>query len=232
VVHQGNHYPGEHEAIISRDLWRKVHSILEQNCAARGAYTKAKTPALLKGIIRCGHCDHAMTMSFSRKAKSRNTYRYYVCVGATKKGYDTCPVRTVAAGEIEEVVKRQLRAVFTSPELIERTYQAAKKMEAEEMERLKTGKADLELQLLQSEKLTEREVIEAFDTLDQVWDELFPAEQARLVHLLVERVTVYQDDLNIKFRANGLQTLIAEMKNDDEINQGEFKDGHEAHPGS
>ena len=231
VVHQGNHYPGEHEAIISRDLWRKAHSILEQNCAARGAYTKAKTPALLKGIIRCGHCDHAMTMSFTRKP-SKKVYRYYVCVGATKKGYDTCPVRTVAAGEIEEVVKRQLRAVFTSPELIERTYQAAKKIEADEMERLRTGKADLELQTLQSEKLTEREVIEAFDNLDQVWDELFPAEQARLVHLLIERVTVYQDDLNIKFRANGLQTLIAEMKNDEEIHEGGFEHGHEAHAGS
>lgn len=52
------------------------------------------------------------------------------------------------------------------------------------------------------------------------------------MHLLVERVTVYQDDLNIKFRADGLQSLIAEMKNDEGIHEGEFEHGHEAHPGS
>ena len=35
--------------------------------------------------------------------------------------------------------------------------------------------------------LTESEVREALERLDPLWDELFPAEQARIVRLLVER---------------------------------------------
>ena len=38
--------------------------------------------------------------------------------------------------------------------------------------------------------LTEAEVREALQRLDPLWDELFPAEQARIVQLLVERVDV------------------------------------------
>ncbi len=172
-----------------------------------------------------------MTMSFTPKP-GKKTYRYYVCVGATKKGYDSCPVRSVSAGVIEEAVKGQLRAVFQSSELIETTYQTAKRIEAWEIERLQREKDDLGLKSLQSEKLTEREVIEAFENLDKIWEELFPVEQTRVIQLLVEQVTVYQDDLDIKLRADGLHSLIAELKDDEqELQEGEFEDEYKAHSG-
>jgi hypothetical protein len=38
--------------------------------------------------------------------------------------------------------------------------------------------------------LSEADVREAFERLDPLWDELFPAEQARIVQLLVERVDI------------------------------------------
>jgi len=50
--------------------------------------------------------------------KKGRTYRYYLCVHASKNGYQICPVRTVAAGTIETAVIDQLRVVFRSPELI------------------------------------------------------------------------------------------------------------------
>jgi hypothetical protein len=52
VTHKGNAYRGEHPAIISQELWDKVHSILAKNHRARSAKTRAETPALLKGLIR------------------------------------------------------------------------------------------------------------------------------------------------------------------------------------
>jgi hypothetical protein len=39
--------------------------------------------------------------------------------------------------------------------------------------------------------------------LDPLWDELFPAEQARIVQLLVERVEVRLDRLNVRLRTAG-----------------------------
>jgi hypothetical protein len=40
--------------------------------------------------------------------------------------------------------------------------------------------------------------------LDPLWDELFPAEQARIVALLVERVDIGREGLNVRLRVDGL----------------------------
>jgi site-specific DNA recombinase len=49
-----------------------------------------------------------------------------------------------------------------------------------------------------------------------VWNELFPAEQARIVQLLVERVGLRGDALELRVRAAGLVSLIAELRQQDE----------------
>jgi site-specific DNA recombinase len=45
-----------------------------------------------------------------------------------------------------------------------------------------------------------------------VWNELFPVEQARIVQLLVERVDVQQDALEVRIRAEGLASLVGELR--------------------
>jgi len=45
-----------------------------------------------------------------------------------------------------------------------------------------------------------------------VWDELFPLEQSRIVHLLVERVTVNTDGMSIRIRGSGLHSLVSEIR--------------------
>ena len=52
---------------------------------------------------------------------------------------------------------------------------------------------------------------EALQRLDPLWDELFPAEQARIVQLLVERVDVSPDGVDIRLRTEGLSNLTAEL---------------------
>jgi len=59
--------------------------------------------------------------------------------------------------------------------------------------------------------LQEDEVREALATLDPLWSQLFPAEQARIVQLLVDRVEVYADNIHISLRRNGLKGLVAEL---------------------
>ena len=51
--------------------------------------------------------------------------------------------------------------------------------------------------------LNEADVREALERLDPLWDELFPAEQARIVQLLVERVDVATDGADIRLRTRG-----------------------------
>ena len=52
--------------------------------------------------------------------------------------------------------------------------------------------------------------------LKPVWNELFPAEQARIVQLLVERVDVQGDALELRIRAEGLASLVGELQQSDE----------------
>lgn len=51
----------------------------------------------------------------------------------------------------------------------------------------------------------------ALQKLDPLWDELFPAEHARIVALLVERVDIGEGGLNVRLRIDGLGYLAREM---------------------
>ena len=58
----------------------------------------------------------------------------------------------------------------------------------------------------------EREGVETLTAFAPLWDELFPAEQARIVRLLVERVDLSSNGIDVRLRAEGLQTLVAELQ--------------------
>ena len=64
------------------------------------------------------------------------------------------------------------------------------------------------------EEITKREVTILLAEFATVWNELFPAEQARIVQLLVERVEVQEDALNVRIRAEGLVSLVGELRHD------------------
>ena len=63
----------------------------------------------------------------------------------------------------------------------------------------------------EQDDITEDEAREALLQLDPLWDELFPAEQARIVQLLVERVEVGTEGVSLRLRANGLAGLVREV---------------------
>ena len=47
--------------------------------------------------------------------------------------------------------------------------------------------------------------------LDAIWDELFPVEQHRLVSLLVEKVVVSPNELELRLRTNGIERVLLEL---------------------
>ncbi len=188
AVHKGTAYPGEHEAIISLDLWNHVHGIIKESPRVRARRTRTTEPALLKGLI-FGPAGGAMSPTYTRKAG--RLYRYYVSQSVLKLGPETCPIRRVAAAEIETVVIDQLRGMLRAPEIVVRTWRVARQLMGD---------------------IKEAEVREALEQLDPIWDELFPAEQARIVQLLVERVDIGLDGVAIRLRTSGIASLIADLR--------------------
>jgi site-specific DNA recombinase len=55
-------------------------------------------------------------------------------------------------------------------------------------------------------------VRDALHRLEPIWNELFPAEQTRIVHLLVERVDVGPEGIDIRLRTEGLTNLTTELR--------------------
>src|SRR5262249_35305462 len=192
AVHKGASYPGEHEAIIDRKLWDRVQDILKVSPRKRAASSRARTPALLKGLI-FGPSGTAMTPSHTRR--NGKLYRYYIDMDVLKRAAPPGPISRIAAGDVERAVIDQLRAILRAPEIVVRTWRKS---------RPKIG------------TITEAEVREALEQLDPLWDELFPAEQARIVQLLVERVDVDEDGIEIRLRVDGLSSLAEEFNSDRE----------------
>lgn len=183
AVHKGDSYPGEHDAIIDRETWDRVHAILQESPRKRAARTRAETPALLKGLL-FGPDGAAFSPTHTRKGG--RLYRYYVSQTVLKHGAGACPIGRVPAGEIEAAVVDQLRAVFRQPEIVAGTWKAAR---------------------TRDNGVTEADASTALQKLDPLWDELFPAEQARIVALLVERVDIGTRGLDVRLRVEGLRSL-------------------------
>jgi hypothetical protein len=85
----------------------------------------------------------------------------------------------------------QVRRLLTTPEIVVRTWRAARDQDG---------------------AVGEGEVRAALHDLDPVWDELFPAEQARIVQLLVERVDVAEDGIGIRLRTEGLRSVVEDLR--------------------
>ena len=123
TVHKGTAYPGEHEAIVEPPLWDRVHDIIRDSPRKRAMHTRARAPALLKGLI-FGPTGVAMTPSHTRR--NGKLYRYYVSTDVLKRDGDSCPIRRLPAGEVEAVVIDQLRGLLRTPEIVVRTWRAAR----------------------------------------------------------------------------------------------------------
>ena len=188
VEHKRTPYPGQHEAVIDRDTWDKVHAILAENAHRRASRTRAATPALLKGLI-FGPDGKAMAPSHTRRRG--RLYRFYRTTTALKLGHDACPIRSVPAGDVEAAVIGQIRALLRAPEVVVRTWRAA---------------------YFEDQEIDEREVVEALQRLDPLWDQLFPAEQARILQLLVARVVVRLDGLEIRLRVEGISSVVEDLR--------------------
>ena len=123
---------------------------------------------MLKGLIFTA-TGAAMTPSSTKKGARR--YRYYVSMDVIKnrEPSDAGIPRRLPADLVEAAVVTELRRVMRAPSI---TAQVIAHLARE-------GHA-----------FAEADVISALQTFEDVWSQLFPAEQTRIVQLLVRRVTV------------------------------------------
>lgn len=95
------------------------------------------------------------------------------------------------AAELESAVLDQLRLVLRSPNLLGEILPRAIELDP---------------------TLDEAKITVAMTRLDAIWDQLFPAEQSRIVKLLVEKVIVSPNDLEVRLHPNGIERVVLELQ--------------------
>jgi site-specific DNA recombinase len=153
VKYRDELHAGEHVAIVDESVWRRVQAILRRNAQSGGATIRNKYEALLRGLVRCASCDALMCHTFSSKGNRR--YRYYVCLHAQKRGWKTCPTKSISAAEIERFVVDQIRNIGKVPQMFRRVLQQVHDQRHLAMEELHVQERTLlrELKKLQKESL-------------------------------------------------------------------------------
>ena len=186
VFYKNEEYEGKQERIISDEMWQRVQEILRSDSPIKDHKGKLETLAPLKGLLYCGHCGCRMGPTYSKK--NDVMYTYYLCTKDSKRGESICPVSRVTGGEIESAVLVHLRKILCTPTIVNQLAQALKK----------PGK----------------EVSGYLDRLTPLWDEMFPAERNRVMHLLLQKVTLYEDRLELEIRTSGMKQLLEELDYD------------------
>lgn len=111
VCYAGQIYDGQQEAIIDEETFKKAQEKMKENTIERKATKNTDCTGLLSHILQCKTCGKFMFHTYTLKHKTHK-YRYYVCSSAQKRGYNSCPTKSVNAQAIEDATIDCLKRIF------------------------------------------------------------------------------------------------------------------------
>lgn len=126
IVKQQNYdiYDGEHEAIVSEEVWMQAFAKRQQFGGRREKKYSLEHEHLLSGILRCPVCGAGMYGNVNRKKKKDGTHYkdgfYYVCKHRKMIDGHTCSFRNQPSQDrINAEVESLIVDAFESPEFLE-----------------------------------------------------------------------------------------------------------------
>src|SRR5215212_265868 len=112
-------------ALVSAEQFDLVERRLAAN--QRSARRSTTHPYLLRGLVSCGVCR--LSCSGVTRTATDTRYRYYRCLGKQARVSSgrarCCPARFIPAGQLDELVWADLRAVLERPELVAQAMERA-----------------------------------------------------------------------------------------------------------
>ena len=163
------------------------------NARRRGNEARARTPAPLRGLMRCTHLQRGDDATAYAPARS--------------------------ALPLLHLPRRQPQGPRHLPSLLHRRQRgrgsraragpAAARIDGSGRAAHHRGAG--ENGAAEDAVLADHDAIEALGALEPVWDELYPAEHARILRLLIERIDVAPDGVSVTLHAAGIRSLVAEL---------------------
>ena len=187
AVHKGESHPGEHEASVAKSMGQGSCDPARESEKAREQNAGADPSAAEGADLRTNGTCHGADAHSERWAAVP-----LLCVHchSEKQPRDACPIGRVPAGDIETAVIGQIRGLLVWPEIVAATWKACRAEDA---------------------VIAEASVRDALHRFNDLWDELFPAEQARVVQLLVERIDLTETGMDLRLRTDGTKGLVQDL---------------------
>jgi site-specific DNA recombinase len=143
-------HDGEQPALIDPDTFGRVRALLRCRSPEIGAPSTNRFSSLLKGLLRCVPCGCAMTPAHTTRKGSRR-YRYYTCVNAQKRGWQTCPSQSIPSAQIEELVLAQIHQMGSDPQVLRAVLAQVRQEDDARLTELGSERAALERDLLRGQ---------------------------------------------------------------------------------
>lgn len=112
VHHRGQHFPGEHAAIVDFGIFERAQQQMNENRVTRRDGRNIIDPSLLLGLL---FDSQGRRMSPSHACKGSRRYRYYVSRPDPDLAH---PLTRIPAGEVENAVVNQLVSAYSDPDLL------------------------------------------------------------------------------------------------------------------
>jgi len=112
IVHRGKSHPGQHEAIVPRELWNKVAARLEENNQAHRMGKSQSTPSLLTGKL---FDSNGVRFTPTYAVKNAKRYRYYTSQTVVRKGGIKPVITRFPAQELEHFITSQVLLLLQTP---------------------------------------------------------------------------------------------------------------------
>jgi site-specific DNA recombinase len=183
VRHRTSWYPGQHEAIVPKEVFDAVQTKLSCHCQGRRNGVQGHSESLLVGLL---WDDQGNRFTPSHTVKSGMRYRYYVCQSAIRDGNKQSdgPVR-LPAYEIERLVLARLHSFLRSERAV-----------YDQLSRPDDVPAVLQ------------KLVRAAQNLSARWNSIEPAELHRVVRGAVHRVIVYDTSIRLTLSESGLRQIL------------------------
>ena len=184
ISHKGTTYPGQHASLVEKGVWDDVQSRLSERSILRGRRPKlsvdGESTGLLRGLLFT-HDDDPLYPTYTRNRGK--LYRYYLRRSAKKSGRGEEGLQMIPAVEIERVVVEEVLSALKDPATVAGTWERVRRLDSE---------------------LREGHVAVALKRFGDVWTQLFPQEQQRLLSKLILRVEVHAEEIVIQWREDGI----------------------------
>ena len=185
ILHKGEAYPGEHEAIVSEDLWDAVQRALAERSQGGTSRRKARWPSLLPGLLYDGEgrpmVPSLTTRTIIRKdgITQKRRYRYY----QTRPDCEGGLAWRVTATDIDPLIRSRLASFLEEQQSIVAMMQG----QSGESINLALSSAHAMAAKLRSDAL---------------------GDGRDIIHQIVHRIDLTEDNVAIHLNRDGLRTRL------------------------